>query len=376
MNNRQSKKNFKQSFRRRSKTKKYIGGETCSQYKESDVCIKHKPICLWNFKKRACIDNIEHIKSSTSIENQNPLKNDEIVKPIQSSQKHNEPLQPLQPTVTLSNTPDTPILYGKRQPVSTHIVPIPPVKVQTQPLVRSFQPPAKTILPQQPPQTQQLKSVPKLDNLPLVDPMVSLDKNWPIITDVVNVPGDGNCLFHALRAGLRSLGLFQGSATELRSHIVSELKGLLKNGDDLTAFFSTDVYGRQSAENNLTFGEYFELEYGTATKIPLSNQVKVYLDQMAKNRWGTEIEIWMASRIFNVNIDVYTLPRDPHTGQPIENGKITDKGKVQYLPLIRLNNSENLELPTIRLFNASGSTKKGKHYQVIPSSISFDEYLS
>ena len=110
-------------------------------------------------------------------------------------------------------------------------------------------------------------------------------------------------------------------------------------------------------------------------KIPLSKQVKSHLDQMASNKWGTEIEIWIAARIFKVNIDVFTLPRDPRTKEPLKTGKIMREGKIQFLPLQQLNITENTALPTIRLFNASGASATGIHYQVLPSSISKDDFL-
>jgi hypothetical protein len=102
---------------------------------------------------------------------------------------------------------------------------------------------------------------------------------------------------------------------------------------------------------------------------------------MAKGRWGTEIEIWMVSRLFNVNIDVYTLPRIPDPKKPklsipVVTGRDGASGSGNYLPLTCLNYNEDTSKPTIRLFNASGNSATGIHYQVLPSSISIDQYLS
>ena len=368
INKKSKKRNFKKSYRRISKLKKYIGGENCSQYTDQAVCTSHRPKCLWKSSQNKCIDNNTYKKETAQAS--------EIYKPIQNLSKESEIKQHEThatqevPSLPISTSKISSIVFGKRQPVTSSIS-IPSTVLKKPQSVQMLEPPT----------VKSLQSLPQkrniLDNLQLIDPFMAAEDNWPILTDVINVPGDGDCLFHALRAGLRSLGLYQESSRELRALIVTELRKLLKNGDDLSPFFYTDALGRQSAEHNLTFGDYFECQYATDIKeTPLSKQVKSHLDQMAANKFGTEIEIWMAAIIFNVNIDVFTLPRDPLTEKPLKTGKIMREGKSQFLPLQQLNITENTSLPTIRLFNASGASPDGMHYQVLPSSISIDQYLS
>jgi hypothetical protein len=352
------KRNFKKSYRRISKLKKYIGGENCSQYTDQAICLSHRPECLWKLFPPKCIDNIQYIKDIS----QPQTKESEI-------KKHTTQTTQQVQSLPISTTKTSSIVFGKRQPVTSY-VPIPLSILKTPQSARVLEPPTVKSLQ---PLSQKINI---LDNLQLVEPFMSSGGNWPILTDVINVPGDGDCLFHALRAGLRSLGLYQGSTRELRTSIVNELRKLLKNGDDLSPLFYSAELGRRSAQDNLTFGEYYESQHATdIKKIPLTTQVKSHLDQMAANMWGTEIEIWMAARVFNVNIDVYTLPRDPRTKQPLATGKIMHEGKSQFIPLQPLNTNENPALPTIRLFNASGASPIGIHYQVLPSSISIDQYL-
>lgn len=368
INKKSKKRNFEKSFRRISKLKKYIGGENCDQYKDQYNCVLHKPDCLWKATQNKCIDNKSFKNETTqAAEIHKPTQN--YAKEQETKQVQTKIIQEVQ-TLPISNTKTSSIVFGKRQPSSASAS-IPSTILKKPQSVQLLEPTKVKIF-----QTlSQKRNI--LDNLPLVEPFIAADENWPILTDVINVPGDGDCLFHALRAGLRSLGLYQGSSRELRALIVAELRKLLKNGDDLSPFFYTDALGRQSKEHNLTFGDYFESQYATDTKkIPLSKQVKTYLDKMASYKFGTEIEIWMAAMIFNVNIDVFTLPRDPLTNKPLETGKIMLEGKSQYLPLQQLNITENTSLPTIRLFNASGASADGMHYEVLPSSISIDQYLS
>ena len=364
--NKKSRKNTKRSLHKRSRVKKYIGGENCSQYKDQETCVLHKDQCFWKFTTKKCIGNpmfkkVVDVYKPTLEQDQPTLVKISPEKVSIATEVKNEDILP---------KPALPAIIFQKKPV-----PMP------NPQVQSFcDKKPKDILPSLP------SRKPDLNSLPLVDPRIACNDEWPVITDVVNVPGDGHCLFHALRAGLRSLGLFNGNHLELRARIVQELRTQLKNGEDLSMPFSTAAMHEDSSVNVLRFGDYFESQFATNTsKISLAKQVKSYLDQMAAARYGTEIEIWMTSRLFNVNIDVYTLPVDPDhpikdaktkTYNYLESGKIYRHGEVVYVPLTCINRSYNPELPTIRLFNASGFDPNGRHYQVLPSSISIAQFES
>jgi hypothetical protein len=374
------KRNFKKSYQRISKSKKYIGGENCSQYKTESICRSHIPECLWKPMSSKCIDNVNYSKEkSHASETLKPQSTQQ-----QETEKHGLQLEKEVQTLPISTSKTSSIVFEKRQPLASSVV-----FGKKQPLASAILEKQQSTSVTEPPKVKLLQSLPQkrnpLDNLQLIEPIIAFDKSWPIITDVINVPGDGDCLFHALRAGLRSLGLYQGTTRELRTLIVNELRILLKNGDDLSPIFYSDALDRQSAVDNLTFGAYFESQHAKyiSKKNPLSKQVRSYLDRMANREWGTEIEIWMASRLFNVNIDVYTLPRivdptDPEKKKliPAPSGRNGPKGTGNYLPLLCLNLNEDTSKPTIRLFNASGASSVGRHYEVLPSSISIDSYLS
>jgi len=452
------------------KNKRMIGGENCSKYITDHEC-RADVECTWKMKQRVCeskvkqkvqiqktqqqyeqADNEQHQMEKTE-EHQMEKKEEQPDQQEQTHAQSNQKFQFLHGKRPISSQ-NFPAVYGRAQPNASIGQVYTSLKAK----------PDRAITPASDKPIRKISLVPprlvpapsRLDNLELVSPLVSYNVNWPLITDVVNVPGDGHCLFHALRAGLRSLGLFNGSTIELRTFIVTQLRELLQNGENLDVIWSrTAEYGR--AEDNLTFGAYFETQHATdpirdakdrvknqintiakakeeyelaqaiamsvtpdvdppaikskiqrpvlnpltrtlnlkrvilekaekeliryqaatetAVTIPLNQQVRAHLDGMLTNAWGTEIEIWMASRLFQVNIDVYTLPRDPITDAPLKNGKSAVSGQQgQYIPLIPLNRRGDPQRPTIRLFNGSGATPKGIHYQVIPASISLNEF--
>ena len=211
-----------------------------------------------------------------------------------------------------------------------------------------------------------------------VDPRIEINSVWPTLKDLSDVPRDGDCLFHALRAGLIILGLYkeENDANDLRVLIVEELKILLENGKNLEVPFNNGNVHNDNPDNILTFGQYFETQRNILND-NLERDVKQYLLQMkVPKTWGTEIEIWMASKIFDVNINVYTYPRDPITNSP------TDKNLNLKLTTINYTSSEeNVHKKTIRIFNETNvvggkrSATRGVHYQLLPPSHELTHYL-
>ena len=473
------KRQFKRNMKYKSrKNKKMIGGANCSQYITDSEC-RADVECLWKMKQKVCEPKV---KEKVSAQNTQSKEQQDLQVELEDPQhqevetQHQEVETQHQEVETqeqqeLKPKQQTQFLHGKR-PISSRNLPR---------IFRSVQPdspikqgiislkakpnPTLSLGPPRVSATSIKRVAPtrsRLENLDLVSPIVASNVNWPLITDVVNVPGDGHCLFHALRAGLRSLRLFDGTAIELRTFIVTQLRELLQNGENLNVIFSIAAeYGRN--QDNLTFGAYFESQHATdpigdaksrvrtqlkiiakakeeyelaqaivasapaidapppnavssvikgkiqrpvlnpltrtlnlkrailekaekdlikyeaatltAKTTPLNQQVKEYLDRMAVSAWGTEIEIWMASILFGVTIDVYTLPRDPATNAPLPNGRsISPSNRGELIPLTPLNRHREPHRPTIRLFNGSGATPKGIHYQVIPASISLNEF--
>lgn len=346
---RKSRRNLKKN-KKISRKRYYIGGETCNQYKDIKSCIEHRPKCLWKLNPPSCIDNINYFKPEDDIKRTNTK--------IPEIKQTNLPSIPFK---KMDKKEDLIIVDKKKAP--TKCENIKHSKLKTPPMPVKFNPPKLTIV------SPKVSNRSSLDVLPLVDPYLSFNERWPLITDVVKVPGDGDCLFHALRLGLNSLGLYDGTSQELRTQIVNQLRILLKNGTNLSVLFSNSGIHTGRSVDQLTFGEYFESLHATGSA-ELSQQVKTYLDEMAAGKWGTEIEIWMASKMFNVNIDVYTLPRYPGTTRPIPTGKIGN----QFVQLLCLNKNEDVSRPTLRIFNASGASEVGMHYDALPPSLSIEQY--
>ncbi len=61
---------------------------------------------------------------------------------------------------------------------------------------------------------------------------------------------------------------------------------------------------------------------------------------------------------------------------PVPSGRAGPNRTGNYLPLLCLNRNEDKLKPTIRLFNASGASTVGRHYDVLPSVISMEQHLS
>jgi hypothetical protein len=443
------------------KNKRMIGGENCGQYLTGSECIADVE-CAWKMRLKKCEPKV---KTELINQQQNQQRQSAMHEFVSEQPKTDEQTQLINTEKQeQSLKPQSRFVQGKRPLVSQNFpgvnrpAQVPAVfNVPDKQSSRVYTAPTLNLNPPKVNASSIRRVAPsRIDNLELITPLVAYNANWPLITDVVNVPGDGHCLFHALRAGLRSLGLFNGTAIELRTLIVNRLRILLENGENLDVIFSRAAeQGREI--DNLPFGTYFETQHATnpisdaknrvksqikliakateeyelaqalaasaphdaaplvikgkiqqpvlnplirilnlkrailekaqkdlikyqaatqtAVTIPLNQQVKAYLDSMAISAWGTEIEIWMASIIFGVNIDVYTLPRDPGTNAPLHNGKSKSGiNRGQLIPLTPLNRNRDPQRATIRLFNGSGATPRGIHYQVIPASISLNEF--
>ena len=191
----------------------------------------------------------------------------------------------------------------------------------------------------------------------------------PTRNDIVKVEGDGNCLYHALVLGLRTLGLLTGDegTPYLRKLIQNKLKELLiddAGNINLNVSYSpSEKIG--SAENNFTIGQYIELNF-PVDKLDTDEKKIKFLNEYITNvvndkTWGTDIDIWALSKIFpSVCIEVYTVPdkdSDSNDLQILNNcdDQYYDDGDVK-----------NIKKNSIRIYNAIGNTESGVHFDALP----------
>ena len=189
----------------------------------------------------------------------------------------------------------------------------------------------------------------------------------PTTKDIVKVQGDGNCLYHVLVLGLRTLGLLTGDqgTPYLRKLIQDELKKILIDDTgniNLNVSYSpSEKIG--SAENNLTIGQYIEYRFekeNLDTDEKKINFLKEYIKNVVNDKtWGTDIDIWALSKIFpSVCIEVYTVPKGNSNELQILNNcndQYYDDGDVK-----------NIKKNIIRIYNASGNTEGGVHFDALP----------
>jgi hypothetical protein len=187
------------------------------------------------------------------------------------------------------------------------------------------------------------------DSVPIVG---GEQKNFSM-SDIVAVPGDGTCLFHSVVIGLKTLGLYQGTGHTLRQEVAKYLKDTLNNGNRLDVPYQSGSIFSTSKENDLSFKDYlFAMDY-----VPKGGNAEKFMQQhisaIAQNKWGTEIELWAISKMFPmVNYEVYSYrPESKYL-------RLTSGG----------NESNNMRYPTIRIFNKSGNSSVGIHYDALPAS--------
>eukprot|EP00924_Labyrinthula_sp_SR-Ha-C_P005802 snap_masked-scaffold_14-processed-gene-5.20-mRNA-1 protein AED:1.00 eAED:1.00 QI:0/-1/0/0/-1/1/1/0/335 len=103
---------------------------------------------------------------------------------------------------------------------------------------------------------------------------------------------DGMCLFHSLSYGLnnfsKELKISKLDARRLRSILVDwELKNAEKNG------------------NGMTLLEWARVEHDDSTL-----EMKQYCNDIRRGSWGGQIELFAASKIYNVQVNVYTVAKN------------------------------------------------------------------
>jgi hypothetical protein len=165
--------------------------------------------------------------------------------------------------------------------------------------------------------------------------------------NVVNIAGNGNCLFLSLSAGLTNTFTNVSSmsnnflAVYLRKSAVERVR---RNDELMQNMFADDLYGQPTAQQRL---------FDT---LPVGQKVPIYSSIMSKfNGWGTNFELAALSEILPKCIQVYklengnklglrTMPHDCHRpGEPVKihhNGShyetiLTDAELAEYSDLPR-----------------------------------------
>ena len=172
-------------------------------------------------------------------------------------------------------------------------------------------------------------------------------------SDIVVVPGDGTCLFHAAVIGLKTLGLYEGTGHTLRQEVAQYLKDTLNNGNNLDVPYQSGTIFSKSKDNDLSFRTYLEISGYVPAGGNAEKFMREHISAISKNKWGTEIELWAIGKMFpRVNVEVYSYL------DGAEYLRQTSGGKESNIP----------RYPTIRIYNAAGDDPDGRHYDALPAS--------
>ena len=220
--------------------------------------------------------------------------------------------------------------------------------------------------------------------------------------DVIKMEKDDHCFFHAIVYGFSMVGLGRWNHETLRSNVVDYLHENIFLNDDVDVLYHSRSFesANVSKRNDLTFRAFFclfkqantndkldkkrrELEDARGSRqinnlmhaielleydrvenencfgssVVYKNMFGKYLEDMRGNAWATDIEIWALHKMFYVNVDVYGPPKLDGT-------------------LLEMNLCEDPNKPTIRLYNESGASTLGLHYDALPASLSLASFSS
>ena len=122
---------------------------------------------------------------------------------------------------------------------------------------------------------------------------------------VHNVPGDGDCLFHAISYQLEHIGLPSTSGPSLRADVVSHLRANphANDGTHYSNFISYNVSASTDTEAP-TFEDVL-----IQALDPDSRHVFLwerYLDRLSDNAWGDDVTIRGLSDMLNVTINIFS----------------------------------------------------------------------
>jgi hypothetical protein len=174
--------------------------------------------------------------------------------------------------------------------------------------------------------------------------------------DIVVVPGDGDCLFHAAAIGLNTLGISMETGPMLRQRVADYLKEVFKNGLN-DAHGNPILYddGVVRLEDAFTFRQYIENRGQAVGNV--EEYLKKHIKDISLSKWGTDIEVWAINRMFPVNIELYSVP---------------SRASIYLDNIAGDMSTSNRMHPTIRIYNPSGNSAHGLHYDALPASLPVD----
>lgn len=153
----------------------------------------------------------------------------------------------------------------------------------------------------------------------------------PTMRNIITVPGDGNCLFHALSHELNRTNLYLGNQYRLRKLICDKLQELLDT-NQLEEHLYDYVLGGMDNSYYKPFGKYIQ-------------------NMRKSGSWGGDLEISVIPLIFEgMNLEIWMKPQ---------------KGSLNLSILSARSSGDNSN--TIRLFNTRTLRKGdiGNHFDVV-----------
>ena len=187
------------------------------------------------------------------------------------------------------------------------------------------------------------------DDIPENILLENLHANFiPTRKNILKVPGDGNCLFHALCHELKRVGRIE----QINTDDDINFKGVIFNyHNDLRQMICDklqELYNIVFDDTNALYNHLSQIM--TEDEIDEYLPLQKYIDEMREDEtWGGDLEISMIPFIFGgIDVQIWTKPR--HT-------------RVTQLRLLNPGNGQ--ENGTIRLYNAAGNTSEGTHFDVV-----------
>ncbi|CAH1795824.1 unnamed protein product, partial [Owenia fusiformis] len=144
---------------------------------------------------------------------------------------------------------------------------------------------------------------------------------------IVENNATGDCLFEALAQQLDHLNIIALDHRELRNNLVSYVKNnyIMPNKEHVMTLF--DDKSNEELKNYM-FTRPDNDEYDNT--VLLSWYTESYMNK--PRTWGDTIMIWACTKLFNVNVKIYTAGHDePYTLVPTEDGTMRGVIKLGYI---------------------------------------------
>uniref|UniRef100_A0A6C0HAI0 OTU domain-containing protein n=1 Tax=viral metagenome TaxID=1070528 RepID=A0A6C0HAI0_9ZZZZ len=213
-----------------------------------------------------------------------------------------------------------------------------------------------------------------------------------VTNDLQDVRGEGNCFYHAVVLGLRSLGYPNMTSTQLRKIISKKLKELLHYNEgnkttDLNVMFNEafNIYDYiKSSDPNDIFLKKIEENENVDLRKDVNEYLIKYINQLdTDTAWGYPIDLftWAFYKTFpNICIETYSNPLGSNNvlsmaGLGNCQDVYYDEVDIYRNPHGEVNDIiKNVRKNIIRIYNA-GAVENGKgcHFQSLPTTKNTDD---